>query len=171
MDTPAAPALPTVAELVELGESLDVEFKSSLWYSHMPDVPEKVIVESVAKTVAAFLNTSGGTLAIGVADDGSILGLAHDLDHKRMDLDKFENALQTILLNAVGTVAATRCKTRFETVGDKVVSLVDVEAASKPVYATGEKGKAAFYVRAGNTTRLLDTKETVEYIQDRWGVG
>ncbi|HEY3735196.1 MAG TPA: RNA-binding domain-containing protein, partial [Streptosporangiaceae bacterium] len=30
------------------------------------------------KTIAAFLNTGGGTLVIGVADDGEVLGLEPD---------------------------------------------------------------------------------------------
>jgi predicted HTH transcriptional regulator len=30
------------------------------------------------KTIAGFLNASGGTLVIGVADDGKVLGLAAD---------------------------------------------------------------------------------------------
>jgi len=60
---------PTVAELVAAGESETVEFKSSLFHSYKPEIPAKVITGSVIKTVAAFLNTSGGTLAIGMADD------------------------------------------------------------------------------------------------------
>jgi hypothetical protein len=161
---------PTVAELVEAGESEAVEFKSSLFHSYKPDIPEKVIVGSVIKTVAAFLNTNGGTLAIGVADDGTVLGLAEDLALKSFDLDKLENALRTLIINALGAVSASRCRTRFEKVGSNVVCLVDVDSGLKPTYAELEKGKVLFFIRAGNTTRQLDTKETVDYIADRWGL-
>ena len=58
-----------------IDESETVEFKSSLFHSYKPEIPEKVITGSVIKTVAAFLNTNGGTLAIGMADDGTVLGL------------------------------------------------------------------------------------------------
>jgi hypothetical protein len=161
---------PTVAELVAAGESETVEFKSSAFHSYKVEIPEKVISGSIVKTVAAFLNTNGGTLAIGVADDGAVLGLAADLALKSFDLDKFENALRTLLINAVGVVAANRCHTRFEKVDTHDVCLVDVDAGVKPTYADSDKGKGMFFIRAGNTTRQLGTKETVDYIAERWGV-
>lgn len=162
--------LPAVAELTAAGESLTVEFKSSVWFSHKPEVPEKVISGSIIKTVAAFLNTSGGTLAIGVADDGTVLGIGADLDLKRMDLDKFENALNSLLSAAIGKVPAARCKTRFEQVDGRDVCLIDVDAGLNPTYADCDKGKGVFFVRQGNTTQQLDTKETVAYVEQRWGV-
>ncbi len=161
---------PTVAELIAAGESETVEFKSSLYHTHKPEVPEKVIIGAAVKTVAAFLNTNGGTLAIGIADDGTVLGVADDLTLKSFDLDRYENALRTVLANAVGSVPASRCRTRFERVDGDEVCLVDVEAGSKPTYADSDKGKGVFFIRAGNTTRQLDTKETVDYIADRWGL-
>lgn len=161
---------PTVAELVASGESETVEFKSSLFHSYKPDIPQKAITGSVIKTVAAFLNTNGGTLAIGVADDGTVLGLAEDLELKSFYLDGYENALRTVLINAIGAVPANRCRTRFEEVDGHHVCLVDVEAGVKPTYADSDKGKGAFFIRAGNTTRQLDTKETVDYIAGRWGL-
>ncbi len=161
---------PTVAELLASGESETVEFKSSLFYSSKSDVPEKVITGSVIKTVAAFLNTNGGTLAIGVADNGTIPGLTEDLRMKSFDLDRFESALRTALINGLGAVPANRCRTRFEKVSAHDVCLVDVEAGLKPTYANTDKGQGLFFIRAGNTTRQLDLKETVEYIADRWGL-
>jgi hypothetical protein len=161
---------PTVAELVAQGESETVEFKSSVFHSYKPEVPEKVIVGAIIKTVAAFLNTNGGTLAIGVADDGTVLGLDEDLNLKKFDLDKYENALRTLLINAIGTVAASRCKTRFQSAEGHDVCLVDVESGVKPTYADSDRGKGLFFIRAGNTTRQLDTKETVDYIAGRWGL-
>lgn len=165
-----APAPPSVVELLEQGESLEVEFKSSVFHSFKPDVPEKVITGSIVKTIAAFLNSQGGTLVIGVTDDGVVVGLEPDLTLKRLDLDRYENALRTIFINAIGAVQASKCRTRFETVDGKTVCLVDVDAGMKPTYADSDKGKGMFFVRHGNTTRQLDTKETVEYIADRWGL-
>lgn len=105
-----------------------------------------------------------------MADDGTVLGLGEDLAEKKFDLDKFENALHSLFINSVGMIAATRCKARFENVGINQVCLVDIEAGLKPTYADSEKGKGQFFIRAGNTTRQLDTKETVDYISGRWGL-
>jgi hypothetical protein len=164
------PPPPTVAELIASGENETVEFKSSVFHSYKPNVPEKVISGGIIKTVAAFSNTNGGTLAIGVADDGKSLGIREDLALKKFDLDVFENALYTLLIKAVGAIAASRCKTRFEKVDGNDVCLVDVQAGLKPTYADSDKGKGLFFMRAGNTTRQLDTKETVDYIAERWGL-
>ncbi len=167
---PPPPPPPTAAQLIAQGESLEVEFKSSAFYSYTPDVPEKLITGSVIKTVAAFLNSHGGTLLIGATDDGLIVGIEPDLTLKKFDVDKYENALRTLLINAIGAVPASKCKTRFEHVDGKTVCLVDVEAGARPTYADSDKGKGVFFVRHGNTTRQLDTKETVEYVADRWGL-
>lgn len=161
---------PSFAELAQLGESLTVEFKSSMIHSYRPDVPEKVITGSVIKTIAAFLNTDGGTLVIGADDDGHPLGIKVDLDSKRFTKDSYENFIMSSISSAIDTVAAARCRVRFESNGDVTLCLVDVEPSSRPVYASTDKGKDLFFIRTGNTTRSLDTKEVVAYIADRFGI-
>ncbi len=172
--TPATPAVAerraTFAELAEQGESLTVEFKSSMIHSYRPDVPEKVIIGSVIKTIAAFLNTEGGTLVIGADDDAHPLGIDVDLRTKNFTLDSYENFIMTTIVTAIDTVAAARCRVRFEHPDGVTVCLVDVEPSSRPVYATTDKGKDVFFVRTGNTTRALETRDVVAYIEDRFGV-
>lgn len=161
---------PSFAELAQLGESLTVEFKSSMIHSYREDVPQKVITGSVIKTIAAFLNSEGGTLVIGADDDAHPLGIAVDLDEKNFTLDSYENFIMTTIATAIDPVAAARCRVRFENVGDAVVCLVDVEPSSRPIYATTDKGKEMFFMRTGNSTRSLDTRDVVAYIQERFGV-
>ena len=61
------------------GESKTLEFKSTLrWNTKEDRKDDKVITHSALKTVAAFLNTDGGDLLIGVRDDGSIIGIERD---------------------------------------------------------------------------------------------
>ena len=165
-----APAAPrSVRELVLEDESMGLEFKSSLFYSYKPEVPEKVITGAVVKTIAGFLNTEGGTLLIGVADKKDIVGLGNDYAAKRLDRDGFENVLSTTIMNWIDPVAVHRCRLRFEEVDGTDVCIVDVEPSPRPVYATVERNKV-FYVRVGNSTRQYDTQETVAYIAERWGV-
>ncbi|KLR61146.1 hypothetical protein IMCC26207_109664 [Actinobacteria bacterium IMCC26207] len=165
---PDAP--PSLDELLAQGEDMNVEFKSSMVHSYGTDVPPKVLIGAVIKTIAAFLNTDGGTLVIGVDDGGQILGIEPDLTAKNFDLDRFENFLSTTIINEIDHVAAAKCTIRFVDIDGKVVCLVDVEKSAKPVYANWDKGKNAFFARFHNTTRSLETKETVAYIADRFGV-
>lgn len=169
-EVPALPGPPTVSDLLRQMETNRVEFKKSARVALENDAPEKVINEGVVKTVAAFLNSSGGTLGIGITDDGDILGLQPDLDYKHQDLDGYQNWLTTLLINSIGGGAiGARVKLRIEPVGSEVVCLVDVEAASEPIYAKTTKGDHCFYVRINNTTRILEGPEMVTYIAEHWG--
>jgi hypothetical protein len=161
--------LPTVSDLLRQMETHQVEFKKSARVALENDAPEKVINEGVIKTVAAFLNASGGTLGIGITDDGDILGLQPDLDFKGQDLDSYQNWLTTLLINSIGAgVVGAHVGIRIEPVGSEVVCLVDVRPAPDPVYAKTIKGDNVFYVRVNNTTRILEGPDIQIYIKGQW---
>lgn len=67
-------------EKIALAEGLKVEFKTSAFYEPGEHNPGFRQMRTIAETVAAFMNTEGGTLYIGVADDGTIRGIDGDLD-------------------------------------------------------------------------------------------
>jgi hypothetical protein len=79
-----------------------------------------------------------------------------------------KNWLTALLIDKFGGefVCALVSK-RIEAAGSEVVCLVDVKPASKPVYAKNTKGEKCFYVRSGNTTRMLDEAEIVDYVKER----
>ena len=161
--------LPSVSDLLKQMETHRVEFKASARISLENDVPEKVINEGVIKTVAAFLNGEGGTLAIGITDEGDILGIEHDLKHKNQDLDGYQNWLTSLLVNNIGGgVVGAHVRLRFEPVSSEVVCLVDVERAPAPTYAKTTKGDGCFYVRVNNTTRMLEGPHIPDYINGHW---
>jgi len=159
---------PNLAELLATREPGNVEFKSSAFYSFRPEVPERVVTDSVVKTVAGFLNADGGTLAIGVADDGEVLGVEVDLDHKGVDLDRYVNALTGLLERALGGAVAARVQIVVERDADASVCLVHVPPSREPVYASVGRGEEVFFVRTNNSTRILAGPELVAYVRDRW---
>jgi type I restriction enzyme R subunit len=66
-------------ELIKRGESRTLEFKSTLrWDLKENRQDDKLVTHAVLETIAAFLNTEGGDLLIGVADDGGIVGIERD---------------------------------------------------------------------------------------------
>ena len=160
---------PSISELLHVMETLRVEFKSTARVPLKSDIPEKVVNEGIIKTVAAFLNSEGGTLGIGISDDGDILGLQPDLEYKKQDLDSYHNWLSTLLMNTIGEASmAQYVKIRFETADDKVVCLVDVKKSNKPSFAKTIKGTEVFYVRVGNTTRILSGSEMLSYSESHF---
>jgi hypothetical protein len=115
------------------------------------------------------LNSSGGTLAIGITDDGDISGIQPDLDYKHQDLDSYQNWLTGLLVSNIGGGAVgAHTGIRLEAVGSEVVCLVDVSPSPVPVYAKTTKGDACFYVRMNNTTRMLEGPDLPAYIDGHW---
>jgi hypothetical protein len=167
--SPHPPPLRSVAELVSEMETEGVEFKSSAYYSYNPDIPPHVILEGVLKTVAGFLNGSGGVLAIGIGDEGEILGVGPDLHLKNMTLDEYVNALTTAIATALGALSATLTKIEVENVDGEDICLLHVACGPEPVYAKVRKGDQVFFVRVNNTTRMLEGPDLVGYISQRWG--
>ena len=123
-------------------------------HSYKPEVPEKVIISQVIKTIAAFLNSEGGTLVIGADDDAQPLGIEPDLTARNFDLDRYENFVMTSIVTNIGTVAASQCRVRFEDVNDKTICIVDVRPSTRPVFANTDKGNEVFYIRTGNARAL-----------------
>jgi Putative DNA-binding domain len=82
-------------ELIKRGESKTLEFKSTLRWNLKEDrKDDQGVTHAALKTIAAFLNTDGGDLLIGVADDGSIVGIERD---KLENDDKFMRHLPAAL--------------------------------------------------------------------------
>ena len=125
----------------------------------------------VAKTVAGFLNGEGGTLLIGVNDDGKVIGLDADLQlMKQPDNDRYQLWLADYLEGALGKPSLAYITIRFEPVGAADVAVIEVRPSERPVYLDEPKGQrtADFYVRMGNSTRKLLTDEFATYRQSRW---
>ena len=98
---------PSLESLLRGGESEEVEFKSSLFSSYERDILQYVITGSAIKTIAGFLNTSGGTLVIGVAGNKKVLSIAMDLKLKNFSINQFEQALSTLIQTNISVHAAT----------------------------------------------------------------
>ena len=48
---------------------------------------KEIVVEDIKKEIIAFANSAGGTLYVGVADDGSIVGVDSPEDRKSTRLN------------------------------------------------------------------------------------
>lgn len=162
---------PTTTELIEGGESSEVEFKSTARWNVHTQTKDHKIEMVIAKTIAGFLNGDGGTLVIGVDDDGHALGLAEDLSlMKAPDLDRYELWLTDHLEKTVGKPALTFVSVSFDRYAGEDVALVTVTPSDFPVFLDEKKGgrTADFYVRMGNSTRKLLTDEFADYQRTRW---
>ncbi len=159
----------TIADYIAAGESETVEFKGSLRWDHRQNQVNKALEKTIARTVAGFMNLKGGTLVIGVSDEGEIWGLDADISSlgSRKDKDGWEQALRNVLNTYLSKEVAALIDVTFADVDGKHVAVVRADAAVKPVYLM--EGKVAeFYVRSGNTTQQLDVKQSKSYIDGRF---
>ena len=160
-----------VAGIIEGGETSTVEFKStSRWNVHTQARDDRMELV-ITKTVAGFLNADGGTLVIGVDDDGNPVGLDRDLSlMKAPDHDRYQLWLTDHLQTTLGKPALAFIAVSFEPYRDDTVVVVRMRPSDRPVFVNEPKGNrtADFYVRMGNSTRKLLTDEFAEYQASRW---
>jgi hypothetical protein len=174
-DTPLEPGAPNeISDLLAAGESQTVEFKSTARWNLKAELHDKKIEHVIIKTVGGFLNAEGGVLVIGVADDGSIVGLDHDLAtlSGKPDLDGFELWLRQHLDANLSVPTAALVRIAFDRSDGKDICLGHVGTAARPVFARpaeGSKDLTDFWVRVGNLTRQLHGDDLVTYKDDHWG--
>lgn len=161
----------TAAALVAGGETHEVEFKSTARRNTHTRERDPRIELAIAKTVAGFLNADGGTLLVGVTDDGETVGLDDDLAlMKQPDLDRYELWLSDHLGRCLGRTAVAHVRVGFEVVDHRTVCRVDVAPSPEPVFldTPGGAREADMYVRLGNSTRKLLTDDALAYSRTRW---
>jgi len=157
-------------ELLNQHESKTLEFKSTLrWNLREEKKDPAIVTHSVLKTIAAFLNTEGGDLLIGVADDKSIVGV----DADRFDSeDKFLLHLSHVIGAALGDRAGTCVDAQMEIVEGKTVCLVSCQRSPEPIYfkwrGIEEHEEGDFYVRSGAQTVKLNPESATEYVRTRF---
>jgi hypothetical protein len=157
-------------ELIKRGESKTLEFKSTLRWSLKEDrQDDKAVTHAVLKTIAAFLNTEGGDLLIGVADDGSIVGIERDGLESN---DKFMLHLAQIVRNGLGDRAGTCIDPKTQIVQGKTVCVVSCQRSPEPVFLKWKGMESStdgdFFVRSGPGTVKLAPDSAKEYIRTRF---
>ncbi|RWR21990.1 ATP-binding protein [Microbacterium enclense] len=163
-----------VAALLRAGESDRVEFKETARWNVRESRKDTRMEIAVAKSVAAFLNSRGGTLVIGADDTGAAVGLERDMATMRTpDHDRFELWLRDMLSKAIGRNAAAQPRIVFASPGDgtPIVCVVVCRPAPRPVYLTQPKDGGSItdlWVRVGNSSRALGVDEAVEYVARHW---
>jgi predicted HTH transcriptional regulator len=156
-----------IEELIKNGEDESTEFKSSLRYDYRQVLTDKNLEHEVLKAIAGFLNADGGKLMIGVDDYGEILGLENDYQSlRKKNKDGFTQRLILIFSNTFGKNMCRNIHVSFYEINRNEVCLLSVQASKKPVYLN-EKNRTVFYLRTGNVTNPLTTKETVTYLNQR----
>jgi hypothetical protein len=159
-----------IKKIIARGESNNVEFKSSLRWDYKQNCINKQLLEMViAKTIAAFMNSSGGILLIGVDDEGGILGLEKDYETvKNKNSDGFKLLLDSIISHYLGKELHQYINVFISDVDGKHVCAVNVLGSDAPVFVKDDDNKEIFVVRASASSLPLDAHDAHEYIKTHW---
>lgn len=160
-----APHVP-INDLVSTGETNTIEFKSTLRHNMHTGQRDPRMEMMVLKTIAAFINTNGGTLVIGVTDDGEPVGLEPDGFPSE---DKMNLHLVNLLRDRLGAQHAMFIHPRFDDFEDVRVLTVQCLKGKSPVFVKDGKDER-FYVRNGAATLELPPSQTQQYIKSRFGI-
>lgn len=153
-----------LTDLILTGESDSVEFKSTLRVNLHTRRRDGRMEDAVLKTLAGFLNTDGGTLVIGVSDDGSPVDIGTD---QFSNEDQMNLHLVNLVGSRMGTAVMTMVHTQFDDYHDSRVLRVLCERSSSPVYVR-DNNREQFFIRTGPATAELTGGQLVDYVARRF---
>lgn len=173
-----------VYKLNTVGETMKVEYKSSLVYPAAKDgggaeidIKEQLGWELMS-TLAGFMNAQGGELLVGVKNDGSVVGIEQDLNYLTLELDEekvrsypadndgFQRCLVDTMQARLGKAALSlvdscklmRCKGHLIGYVRVLPSFAEV-----PVYLNGKY----LFVRVASSTRRMKGEDAARFVLER----
>lgn len=165
--------------IISSGESHSVEFKPAVWWNqdrsiidqnYKADTKISLVTDAIVKSVAAFLNSEGGILLIGVSDDTQeSYGIKKDIElSHRGDIDGYQLGLNQLLMSSFGNkeIVGLRVKISFPFFQKEQICRIDVGKAYEPIFANTSKNNEEFFIRTGNATLRLSPSSTANYIRE-----
>jgi len=192
----------SIEDLLSKNESSILEYKASMWtrYKTVSKIAtkeivdigkkDKVLEDEILHTVAAFLNTEGGTLLIGVKDKplswgtklAEVFGIENDykwLGKNNRDADGYIQAVYQVLNNGIPNLSITvkYVIVTIEQSGGK--DICRIEVTPLPKIRDGElyikerskpdpDGEGNFYVRIGSSSHKQSVRSGSRYIRDNF---
>ena len=153
--------------LIASGEGEHQEFKASLRWDFRQNKLNRALESVIAKAITGFMNHRGGSLLIGVTDDGEISGLEFDYATlKNKNRDGFELFVMNLVTTRLGANYCSNIHCLFYKIEGKDVCRVVIESSAEPVYLHEEK-VSKYFLRTGNGTRELDAREAISHISSQ----
>lgn len=151
-----------IFEFIKSGETKHIEFKSSFQtdIEYGGKIPPNTLREAAMKEICAFINTKGGTLLIGITDNGDILGIEEDNFKSR---DKYLLTFKDVFKEKIGKEWIERVDFNIVEVKEKLVLRVDCTGGKKACLLND-----TVYVRLGPSAEPLGSRQLLEYSAKRW---
>jgi predicted HTH transcriptional regulator len=161
---PQKPIVFSIPELLIAGENSGVDFKSTLRTNLHTGQPDEKMHLSALKTIGGFLNARGGTLMIGVDDEGKVLGIGADGFPNE---DKMSLHLVNLIRDRIGDIFLPYVHPHFEEEDGLRILVVKCEAGPKPAFLK-DGATQRFFVRGANATIELLGNSVMDYVKARF---
>ncbi len=120
------------------------------------------------KSLAGFLNSNGGFLFIGVDDNKNSIGIQKDLiTLRKKNIDGYQLFLSDLICEKIGSQFSTYISIEFPQINGQPICVMKVDKSNNAAFVK-ENNKNQFFIRANNSTRELDSKDTYEYIMSHF---
>jgi len=149
--------------LIDKGESSTLEFKSTMRMNLKSGKSGKEIELAWLKTVVAFLNTDGGTLLIGVDDNGNIQGIEAD---GFKDDDKCRLHFKNLISQHIGLEFSDFIDFDLKSAAEKTLAVIHCSRANGPVFLKHGKNED-FFIRSGPASLKLSVSQVLKYLKQR----
>lgn len=168
-------------DLFENGEDDHIEFKSSLYFDRRKfsfgnnisksDCYSEEVLFSSLKTLAAFANTNGGRLYIGIEDDGNVVGMSDDYECKKnvKNFDRLELFLRDKVRQEFyqGNSFNSYLRCTETNYNGKNIVIVDVSITPKISFIKNRFKNYSLFIRRGNSTQEIHIQEMESYFEIR----
>jgi hypothetical protein len=157
-----------VVRMILSGENAKVEFKASSIWNYYTKARDPEITQNILKSVSAFLNSAaGGTLFIGVTNDGDLIDLKEDFvaaNTQKKNQDGYSLFLNQKIRMECGPSVIDNYSVKYYRLNNKTICRIDILPSRVPVFCSDD-----FYVRNDNHSVKLSTRDSCEYISLRFG--
>jgi len=154
-----------INEMINLGENKKIEFKETFGFNfHTNNLRDENLVKASIKNIAAFLNTAGGNLLIGIHDSGKISGLNNEIElHKSKD--KFKLFFSDKVQKSIGSdMFYNYVDFQIIKISNKLILNVECKPSDRPCFYD----KKDFYVRANPKAEKLEGTNLIDYTRTRF---
>jgi hypothetical protein len=153
---------------INKGETNILEFKETFRYDVKTNNNNKSLKNEVSKAVCGMLNSEGGKVLIGVADNKTIEGIQRDLNlygkgDESTQLDRLLIDLNKLITDSIDIKSKKFLKINVVEIDGKKIIKIEIKPSNEPFFLSGE----IFYVRDGPRTIQLLGKKMGDYISDR----
>jgi serine/threonine protein kinase len=160
---------PDIGQLLASDESATLEFKP--WLRTPADVAgagpgkHRMFEKAVLKSIAAFLNTDGGTLVVGVTDEREIRGIEVDFPHAAGSLrDSWRKTFDDLVSRHLGGQALGCIDLWLEPWCGRTIAVIRCTPSAEPVWIDDE-----LFVRRTASTEKLSTRKAISWCHQHWG--